>query len=302
MNTKTRSVFILFITAIIWGFAFVAQRVGGNSTGCFTYNAIRFMLGALSLIPVMMIFEKKPLDLERKKNTLLPGILCGVILFTASTLQQYGVMLTDYAGKAGFITDFYIILVPIIGIFLHKKTTMNAWIGACVALVGFYLLCIHGSVAINFGDFLIFLCAVFFAVHILVIDHFVNSIYAIRFSFIQFIVCSILSFVGMFLFERIPLVNIQEAIIPILYGGIMSVGVGYTTQTLGQIGLDSTTSAIILSSESVFCTLGSALLLHEVMSLESYLGCALIFLGIILLTRTASNISELPAWSINAFT
>lgn len=282
MNRKLRSVLLLFLTAMIWGFAFVAQRVGGNATGCFTYNALRFALGSLSLLPVMMIFEKKPLDPVKRKHTVLPGIFCGILLFSASTLQQYGVMLTDVAGKAGFITDFYIILVPIFGLFLHKKTGINAWIGAFIALIGFYFLCMHGSFSVNTGDLLIFICAIFFAVHILAIDHFVSKIYAIRFSFYQFLTCTVLSFIGVLLFENIPLENILEAVLPILYGGIFSVGIGYTLQTLGQIGLDSTTSAIILSSESVFCAIGGAILLNEVMDLQGYFGCALVFAGIII--------------------
>lgn len=282
MNTKIRSILILFLTATIWGFAFVAQRVGGDAVGCFTYNGIRFALGCLSLIPVMMIFEKKPLDPIKRKQTIFPGILCGIILFTASTFQQYGVMMTDFAGKAGFITDFYIILVPIIGIFMHHKTTINAWIGAVIALVGFYFLCMNGTFSMNFGDFLIFICAILFAFHIMAIDSYTDRIYPIRFSFYQFLTCSVLSLIGMFLFETVSFSGIQQALIPILYGGILSVGVGYTTQTLGQIGLDPTTSAIILSSESVFCAIGSALILHEVMTTQNYIGCVLVFMGIII--------------------
>lgn len=282
MNKKFRSILLLFLTAIIWGFAFIAQRVGGNSTGCFTYNAIRFALGALSLIPVMMIFEKDPTDKAKVKGTLIPGIITGVILFSASTLQQIGVMMTDVAGKAGFITDFYIILVPLIGLFMHKKIGLNTWIGAGIALVGFYFLCMVGSMSINTGDLLIFISAFFFAAHIIVIDYFIDRIYAIRFSFMQFATCTVLSAVGVLFFERIPLVDIQSAWIPILYGGIMSVGVGYTTQTLGQIGLDTTTAALILSSESVFCAIGGMLLLGEMMTPSGIFGCVLVFAGIII--------------------
>ena len=281
MNKKTRSLILLTLTAIIWGFAFIAQRVGGNSTGSLTYNAIRFALGSLSLIPVMLIFEKRANNKDKRRHTMRTGMLCGILLFTASTLQQYGVMLTDYAGKAGFITDFYIILVPLFGIFLHKKTSRSAWVGAFLALVGFYFLCMQDSFSINFGDALIFACALFFALHILAVEHFAPSIYAIRFSFYQYITCTLLSAVGMLMFERIPLENIIDATIPILYGGILSVGVGYTLQTLGQIGVDSKTAAIILSCESVFCALGSALLLNEVMTMQSYFGCALVFIGIL---------------------
>lgn len=282
MNKKARSIILLFITAIVWGFAFVAQRVGGNSVGSFTFNAFRFILGCISLIPVMMIFEKKPLDQEKAKRTIFPGILCGIFLFFASTFQQFGVMITDYAGKAGFITDFYIILVPIIGLFLHKKTTKFAWIGAFVAIIGFYFLCINDSFSIHFGDILIFIGAILFAVHIVAIDHFANSIYAIRFSFYQFLVCAILSGTSMLIFEGIPNSSVLEAAVPILYGGFLSIGVGYTLQTLGQIGLDSTTSAIILSSEAIFCAVGSALILGERMTLQGYFGCAIVFLGLII--------------------
>ncbi len=282
MNRKSRSLILLTLTAIIWGFAFVAQRVGGNSTGSLTYNAIRFALGSFSLIPVMLIFEKKADDRQKIYHTRYAGMLCGFLLFAASTFQQYGVMLTDYAGKAGFITDFYIILVPLFGIFLHKKTTRSAWLGAGLALVGFYFLCMQGSFSINIGDALIFICAIFFAFHILAVDHYASSVYAIRFSFYQYLTCTLFSAIGMILFERIPLENILDASIPILYGGILSVGAGYTLQTLGQNGVDSTTAAIILSCESVFCALGSAWLLHEVMTFQSYVGCVLVFAGILL--------------------
>ena len=281
MNIRTRSLLMLILTAVIWGFAFVAQRIGGNSTGCLTYNAIRFALGTLSLIPVMMLFEKNPSDTHKAKKTIMPGILCGIILFAASTLQQYGIMLTDYAGKAGFISDFYIILVPIIGLFLHKQTTIFAWIGAFLAMIGFYFLCMHGTFSINFGDALIFASAVLFAFHIVIIDHFAARIYAIRFSFYQFLSCTVLSTASMLIFESIPLENIVNAAVPILYGGILSVGVSYTLQTIGQIRVDSTTAAIILSCESVFCALGSALILGEVMTIQSYIGCIFVFAGII---------------------
>lgn len=277
---RFRSIMILFTAAIVWGFAFIAQRISGDSLGSFTYNGLRFLLGALSLIPVIFLFEKQE-ENKDVRDTRKAGILCGLIVFFASTFQQYGVVLTDFAGKAGFITDFYIILVPLIGLFFHKKVTKQAWIGAIISLVGFYFLCMNGSFTLNFGDFLIFICAIFFALHILTIDHYSSKIYPLRLSFYQFLICSLLSFIGIFLFEEINFSGIQEALIPILYGGIMSVGVGYTLQTVGQGGCDSTTSAIILSSESVFCAIGSMLILHEIMSLQSYFGCILVFVGIL---------------------
>lgn len=279
---KTKSIITLFLAAIVWGFAFVAQRVGGVNVGAFTFTAIRFFIGATSLIPVISIFEKEEKNKD-VKNTRIPGIVCGVILFIAVTFQHYGIMMTDFAGKSGFITDFYIILVPILGIFMHKKTPIQAWIGAIVALVGFYFLCMNGgSFTINMGDVLLFIGAIFFALHISVIDSYSNSIYPLRLSCYQFYICAFLASIGAICFETIDIKAILEAAIPILYGGLMSVGVGYTLQCVGQKDCDSTTSAIILSSEAVFCSLGSMLILKEMMSPIGYLGCGLVFAGIIL--------------------
>ena len=281
MNTKIKSMMILFLASIVWGFAFVAQRLGGN-IGTYTFNALRFALGAVSLIPVIKIFEKN-VDKQKAYKTIKPGILCGIFLFTASTFQQYGVVLTDYAGKSGFITDFYIILVPIFAMILFKeKVNKQALIGAVISIIGFYFLCINQSLTICLGDILLFVCAIFFAFHILAIDHFANNTYPLRLSLYQFATCSILSFIASFIFESYDIQAIKMAIIPILYGGIMSVGVGYTLQTIGQKDMDSTTSAIILSLESVFCSIGSVILLKEVMTLQGYIGCILVFIGIII--------------------
>lgn len=281
MNTKIKSMMILFLASIVWGFAFVAQRLGGN-IGTYTFNALRFALGAVSLIPVIKVFEKD-VDKQKAHKTIKPGILCGIFLFTASTFQQYGVVLTDYAGKSGFITDFYIILVPIFAMILFKeKVNKQALIGAVISIIGFYFLCINLSLTICLGDILLFVCAIFFAFHILAIDHFANNTYPLRLSLYQFATCSILSFIASFIFESYDIQAIKMAIIPILYGGIMSVGVGYTLQTIGQKDMDSTTSAIILSLESVFCSIGSVILLKEVMTLQGYIGCILVFIGIII--------------------
>lgn len=279
---KTKSIITLFLAAIVWGFAFVAQRVGGVNVGAFTFTAIRFFIGATSLIPVIYIFEKKESNKD-SKNTIIPGILCGIVLFIAVTFQHYGIMMTDFAGKSGFITDFYIILVPILGIFLHKKTQLQAWIGAFIALVGFYFLCMNGGTfTVNFGDVLLFIGAIFFALHITIVDTYSDFIYPLRLSCYQFYTCSLLAMIGAICFETIALQAIIDAAIPILYGGLMSVGVGYTLQIVGQKDCDGTTSAIILSSEAVFCALGSMLILKEMMSINGYLGCALVFAGIIL--------------------
>ena len=281
MNTKIKSMMILFLASIVWGFAFVAQRLGGN-IGTYTFNALRFALGAVSLIPVIKVFEKD-VDKQKAHKTIKPGILCGIFLFTASTFQQYGVVLTDYAGKSGFITDFYIILVPIFAMILFKeKVNKQALIGAVISIIGFYFLCINQSLTICLGDILLFVCAIFFAFHILAIDHFANNTYPLRLSLYQFATCSILSFIASFIFESYDIQAIKMAIIPILYGGIMSVGVGYNLLTIGKKDIDSTTSAIILSLESVLCSIGSVIFLKEVMTLQGYIGCILVFIGIII--------------------
>lgn len=282
MKPKTKSILALFLAALVWGFAFVAQRVGADALGPYTFNAIRFALGALSLVPVILLLEHQSVDRVRVKQTIWPGLICGILLFTASTLQQYGVMLTDFAGKSGFITDFYIILVPFFSVFLHQKTSRNAWLGAILALVGFYFLCMHGTFTINIGDLLLFACACFFAVHILAIDRVIDRVYPLRLSCIQFFVSAVLSACGAILLESFDLNAVKQAAIPLLYGGIISVGGGYTLQAIGQTHVDSATSAIILSSESVFCALGSAWLLHEIMRPQAYFGCLLVCLGILL--------------------
>ena len=272
---------LLFIAAIVWGFAFVAQRVGGN-IGTYTFNAIRFLLGSISILPAIMIFEKNS-DPIKAKASILPGIFIGIVLFAASTFQQYGIVLTDYAGKSGFITDFYIILVPILGLFLKQKPSIQAWIGAIIALFGFYFLCMNNNqFTINFGDFLLFICAIIFSIQILAIDYFSKKVYPLQLSLYQFLTCAILSFICSFLFETIDINALKEATIPLLYGGIMSVGVGYSLQTIGQSMTDATSASIIMSSEAVFCTIGSALILKEIMPLQSYIGCLLVFIGILL--------------------
>lgn len=279
--SKSKAILVLFLAAIVWGFAFVAQRVGGENVGAFAFTSIRFFIGSLSLLPVIYLFEKKGSE-EKAKNSRKYGILCGIVLFAAVIFQHYGVMQTDFAGKSGFITDFYIILVPILKIFVRRKTPLQAWIGACLALIGFYFLCLNGNtITINQGDVLLFVGAIFFALHISIVDAYANVFYSLRLSFYQFLTCSLLAGIGTLCFETVQLSALQEAAIPILYGGIASVGIGYTLQIVGQQGCDSTTSAIILSSEAVFCALGSMLLLNEIMSLTGYIGCLLVFIGII---------------------
>lgn len=288
-----KSTALLLLTAIIWGFAFVAQRMGAEHVGTFTFNGIRFGLGALSLIPVIAAFEKRESTAlqhrERLKKTVTVGIAAGVILFAASSLQQYGIELTGSAGKAGFITGLYTVLVPVFGIFLGKKTGINVWIGAVLAVIGIFLLSVNEKLRIGFGDAVLLVGAVFWAFHILIIDSFVDRVYALRFAFVQFAFCSLAGIVCAFIFEDVSAAAIGQALVPVLYGGIGSVGVAYTCQILGQKDADPTYSAIILSTESVFGAIGGAIILHEVMSLRGYAGCVLIFAGIVLSQLKSKN-------------
>lgn len=284
MNTKKiKSTILLFLTAIIWGFAFVAQRVGAEFVGAFTFNGIRFLLGTISLIPVILIFEKEKFNKEKFKKTLFSGLLAGIVLFIASTLQQFGVEITGSAGKAGFLTGLYIVLVPLIRFVMGKKTSILTFFGAVFAVVGLFFLCMTGDeISFGIGDVVLIIGAFFWAGHILVVDKFVNDVSPLKFSMTQFFVCGFLSIVFALFTEKIEFSAIQSAGIPILYGGLMSVGVAYTCQILGQKDADPTFASIVFSTESVFSAIGGAIILHEIMSGRGYLGCVLIFIGIIL--------------------
>ena len=294
MKTKLKSTILFFLTAIIWGFAFVAQRVGAEFVGAFTFNGVRFMLGACSLIPVILLFEREKIDLKLLKNNVLPGILAGVVLFIASTLQQYGVEITQSAGKAGFLTGLYTVLVPLIRFVMGKKTSVLTFVGAIFAVTGLFFLCMTGDeISFGIGDIVLIIGAFFWAGHILVVDKFVHTTSPLKFSLIQFIICGILSLIFAVILEDIEFSAIKSAGIPILYGGIMSVGVAYTCQILGQKESDPTFASIVFSTESVFSAIGGALLLNEIMSGRGYLGCVLIFIGIVLSQLNLDSITKL---------
>lgn len=291
MKTKIKSTILLFLTAIIWGFAFVAQRVGAEYVGAFTFNGIRFLLGTLSLVPVILIFEREKFDKSKFSKTLIPSILAGTVLFIASTLQQYGVEITGSAGKAGFLTGLYTVLVPLIRFVMGKKTSIFTLFGAIFAVAGLFFLCMTGDeLTFGIGDVVLIIGAFFWAGHILVVDKYVNDISPLKFSMMQFLVCGILSMIFALILEDIELPAIKSAGIPILYGGIMSVGVAYTCQILGQRDSDPTFASIVFSTESVFSAIGGAIMLNEIMSGRGYLGCVLIFIGIIL---SQLNLSEI---------
>ena len=293
MKTKIKATVLLFLTAIIWGFAFVAQRVGAEFVGAFTFNGVRFFLGALSLIPVILIFEREKVDKSKFIKILIPGLLAGTVLFIASTLQQYGVEITQSAGKAGFLTGLYTVLVPLIRFVMGKKTSIFTLFGAVFAVTGLFFLCMTGNeFTFGIGDIVLIIGAFFWAGHILVVDKYVNDISPLKFSLVQFLVCGILSMTFAFILEDIELSAIKSAGIPILYGGIMSVGVAYTCQILGQKDSDPTFASIVFSTESVFSAIGGALLLNEIMSGRGYLGCVLIFIGIVLSQLNPSVIKK----------
>ena len=275
---------MFFFTALIWGFSFVAHRQGADYLAPFAFNGFRYFMGAAVLIPVILIFERQGTPWKDKK-LILASLAAGFVLYTASALQQAGVMLTGDAGKSGFITGLYTVLVPILyAVLFRVKAKFNIWIGAVLATVGLYLISVTGGLSsVSVGDVLLFIGAFFWAGHIIVVDRMGNSLTSLRFAFLQFIVAGILSMVTALLFEQPILVqNVRAAAIPLAYCAVMSTGVGYTLQIIGQkLSSNPALAAIIFSLESVFAALGGMLLLHERMRVQGYIGCALIFAGIL---------------------
>ena len=278
-----KSNLLLLLAAAIWGFAFVAQRVGMEHVGPFTFNGVRFVLGSLSLLPLIFYFQNKPQASPKVKATgaLLPGFLAGLILFTAASLQQIGLIYTT-AGKAAFVTCLYIVLVPILGIFLKQHVSKATWLSAVLAVVGLYLLCVKESFFIAYGDLLQLIGALFWTVHILLIDHFADRVDVLKLSFFQFVTCGLLSMGTALGLETITLAGLSGALIPILYGGFCSVGIAYTLQVVGQKHSPPAQAAIILSMETVFATIGGFLLLDEWLGFQELVGCALMLAGMLL--------------------
>ena len=277
------SMLLLVLTAMIWGFAFVAQRMGAEHVGSFVFNGIRFALGALSLIPVVLIFERDKPDREKKISTVKYGVIVGSILFAASAFQQVGIEITGSAGKAGFITGLYTVLVPIVAFVIYRqRNRFNIWLGAVVAVVGLFLLSVSDSFTVGTGDLILLCGALFYTMHIITIDHFVERVSPLKFSAVQFATCAVLNLVMAIFFDTYDIEGIRAAIVPILYGGLGSVGVAYTLQVVAQKNVAPTPAAIIMSTEAMFSAIGGALILKETMTLRGYMGCALIFCGIIL--------------------
>lgn len=278
---------LLFLTAAIWGFAFVAQRAGMAHVGPFTFNAVRFALGSFSLVP-LVLFSLRNKE-QSNSATIKPdlrmilfgGIAAGIALFAGSSLQQIGIVYTT-AGKAGFITGLYVILVPIMGIAWRQKSHSGVWFGALLAVTGLYLLSVTEKFTISPGDFLVLLSAFFWAAHVLLIGWLSRKMNPLLLALLQFFACSLFSFVSALFFEEITLTGIKAATIPILYAGLFSVGIAYTLQIYAQRHAPAANAAIILSLEAVFAVLGGRLLLNESLSLRGLVGCSFMLTGMIL--------------------
>lgn len=281
---KLSSSLMLFLAALIWGFAFAFQSQGMDYMGPMTFNGTRFLIGAIVLVPVIFLFrksgEKKKITKDDVKITVTGGMICGLCLFIASSLQQFGIQYTS-VGKAGFLTTLYIILVPIIGIFFKKKASVMVWIGAVLSVIGMYLLCVSETMSINKGDVFAFCCAIVFAFHILSVDYFSPKTNGIVLSCIQFFTSGICAMVCAFIWEQPTVTEIVNGIIPLLYVGIMSSGVAYTLQILGQKNADPTIASLIMSLESAVSVLGGWIILGQKLSGKELLGCLLMFVAVI---------------------
>ena len=281
---QMRNSLLLLLTATIWGCAFVAQSVGMDYIGPFSFNAIRSIIGSIVLIPVILIFgrDKEKETKEEQKVLWTGGIICGVLMFIASNLQQIGIMGAT-VGKAGFITALYIVMIPVIGLFMGRKSGGKLWFCVALSLVGLYLLCMKSNnLALNQADILLLLCAFVFSIHILVVDHYSPKVNGVKLSCIQFLVCGILSAIPMFAVEHPQLASVQAAWLPIAYAGVMSCGVAYTLQIVGQKGLNPVIASLIMSLESVIAAIAGWILLGQNLSAREISGCILMFAAIII--------------------
>lgn len=292
----TQADLLLLLVALIWGFGFVAQRAGMEHIGPYTFNGIRFLLGGLCLLPLTWRREHHAAGPRLPQMPLVQaGLLAGLVLFIAATLQQVGLQYTT-AGKAGFITGLYVVLVPMIGLCFRQRTNGGTWIGAILAAIGLYLLSVTEDFRIEFGDLLELIGALFWAGHVLILSYLSPRTSPVRLAMMQFYVCGVLSLLTGLVLEPISLQGIMDAAIPILYGGVCSVGAGYTLQVVVQRKAHPSHAAILLSLESPFAALGGWLLLHELLSGRALLGCALMLAGMLLSqlwpmmrSRTASS-------------
>ncbi len=280
---KHRNNLLLLLTAIIWGGAFIAQSSGMNYIGPWTFTSVRSFEAALvTILSYPILCKLLSLDSAyNKKETILGGICCGLALTPATIFQQIGIQYTT-VGKAGFITALYCIIVPFLSIFLKKKVSLQTWIAAIIALIGFYFLSITDSFSLSSGDSYMLLSALFFAIHILTVDHFTSNANGIIMSAIQFLVVGLLTIVPSIVLESSSFAYIHEAIPSIVYAGVLSNGLGYTLQIIGQRDADPTIATLILSLESVFSAIFGFLILHQTLTIRELVGCILVFIGVLL--------------------
>lgn len=304
MSKQIRNSLILALAALIWGASFVSQSTGGDAVGPFSFNCVRCFIGTLTLLPVVLFIDKKgnskkPVTKEDKKLLWKGGIMCGIVLFAATILQQLGITMGTASGKAAFITAFYILMVPVLGLFLKRKSPWNVWLAVVIALGGLYLLCVNGSSGIATSDLLLVACAFFFAVQILIVDKYAPMVDGVRLSLIQFLVCGILGIVPMILVDMhgykgfsefiaytstqwIGNFGTRDAWIALLYSGVGSCGIAYTLQIIGQEDLNPTIASLVMSLESVFGVLTGWLILHERLSVREGMGCIVMMISIVL--------------------
>lgn len=274
------STLMLLLTALIWGSAFVAQRKGLEYGGALIFNGTRCMIGAVVLAPVCLLF--RPKTPRSRKNTVKAGVLCGLCLFLATNLQQAGLAYTEI-GKAGFITTFYIVLVPILGLLWGRRPRLLHWLAVLLALCGLYFLCMSGGgFRLQKGDVMELSCALFYALQILVVDRFIGDANGVAVSAIQFLVCGVLSLLAAFVFTKPDLGLLVQGWAPLLYAGVLSSGVAYTLQIVGQRNLHPTTASLLMSLESAFAVLAGWVVLHEALTGRELLGCSLMLLAVVL--------------------
>lgn len=269
---------MLVAVAVIWGFSFVAQSAGMAHLGPHSFNAARFILAALSMLPLWFVLSRN--KTFRDPVLLVGGLLAGTVMFAGFTFQQIGLLYTS-AGNAGFITGMYIVLVPIVGIFLKHKTQTKTWLGVVLASLGLYVLCVDDNFKVGYGDSLELIGVVFWTMHVLSIAWLSNKVDAINLSIVQFVVAAILASIAALIYEAPTVVGLSAALIPLLYAGIASSGIACTLQTIGQRNIEPSIAALIFASEAVFAVLGGWLILDEVMTIKEVAGCGFMMLGMI---------------------
>ncbi|MDO4459255.1 MAG: DMT family transporter [Clostridia bacterium] len=279
-QNRLRGPILLAITAFIWGTSFVAQSIGMDYIEPFTFTAARSFVGSLVLIPVILVLKWKKV-IGKEGNWLKGGIICGVFLFFASVCQQFGILYTS-AGEAGFLTALYIVIVPVLGIFMGKRAGAKVWIAVAVSLVGAFLLSVKDGFEVSRGVWWLLACAVLFSFHILVCDKYGSEANPVKVSCVQFFTCGVLSLIFALVLETPTVYAVSDAIVPILYCGVMSSGVAYTLQIVGQRYTQPTVASLILSLESVFSALAGWIILNEVLSTKQLIGCVLVFTAVVL--------------------